>query len=131
MGEWLNYLTTLNDCGIPYSLDWGSSILEKLQGIILSYGYNITHRACNSIVIDGVYHVFSSGKPHWTTYEDDPADFKGHKGWGQPGMFLFAYNTKTGESTPRQMKVNNKVIATGLQAIERKLGVEFPKYTSR
>jgi hypothetical protein len=80
-----------------------------------------------AVIVGDVYYVFANGEPHWTTYQSDPDDMAGHKGWGERGMFVFSFNHKTLEYKLRILegKAGNK---TGLAAVEDKFG-EFPQFT--
>lgn len=140
MSEWAEMLNTLKRCGVKFHIHWapahGGEDAEQRQEvfkqILKKCGFNITPLATNAIVIGDIYYIYSASKPHWTAYEDDPADMKGHKGWGDIKTFLFSWDSKTGEYQARVLYASDgrAVIAEGLVAIERIYG-PIPKFTPR
>lgn len=139
--EFQQLIETCKRSGIHFHIHWspaseGTESTEHkrklLQGFLKEAGFNLTALSTNAVIIGDVYYVYSCGKPHWTTYEDDETDMSGHKGWGEDDMFLFSWNKKTGDRVQRVLmdKDNCNAIAFGRKAVELVCG-PFPKFTSR
>ena len=138
--EFQQLIDTLKRAGIPHHVHWTVATGGKnpelrratFQRILGEAGFAVTALNLNAVVMDDWFYVYSCSEPHWTCYEGDPEDCNGHKGWGQAGMFVFAWNQKTGQVKHREFKsqATREVVATGLAAVERMFG-EFPKYTPR
>jgi hypothetical protein len=127
--------------GIQHFIHWSPAMggtrdteerRDTFQKILKGLGFNITALSTNAVVLNDWYYVYSCSEPHWTTYQDDEEDMNGHKGWGQAGMFMFAWNKVTGKVRPRCVyaKDTHNVVATGLEALEATHG-PFPKFTPR
>lgn len=137
MTEYANMIRVLNESGIKFSIHHApgheTGLGPLIRQNIKSCGFNLTPLATTAIVFQGgLYYVYSTGKPHWTSYKDDAKDFDGHKGWGDDGMFLFSMNSNTGHFEPRVVMNSDslKVIASGLDAIKYSHG-PIPDFTPR